>query len=88
MPYINVDVDLDDIYDEMSRYDKEEMAEWLIDDGILENHKNLNIRKLVRGNEESFDEEQFRNNLTKLWSNFYQLSNEDEEIIKTIANKL
>jgi hypothetical protein len=88
MPYISINVDLDEIYDEMSRYDKEEMAEWLIDDGILENHKNLNIRKLVRGNEESFDEEQFRNNLTKLWSNFYQLSNEDEEIIKTIANKL
>ena len=88
MPYISINVDLDEIYDEMSRYDKEEMAEWLLDDGILENHKNLNIRKLVRGNEESFDEEQFRNNLTKLWSNFYQLSNEDEEIIKIIANKL
>ena len=88
MPYISINVDLDEIYDEMSRYDKEEMAEWLLDDGILENHKNLNIRKLVRGNEESFDEEQFRNNLTKLWSNFYQLSREDEESIKTIANKL
>lgn len=88
MPYISINVDLDEIYDEMSRYDKEEMAEWLLDDGILENHKNLNIRKLVRGNEESFDEEQFRNNLTKLWSNFYQLSSEDEESIKTIANKL
>ena len=57
MPYININVDLDEIYDEMSRYDKEEMAEWLLDDGILENHKNLNIRKLVRDNEESFDEE-------------------------------
>ena len=88
MPYISINVDLDEIYDEMSRYDKEEMAEWLLDDGILENHKNLNIRKLVRGNEESFDEEQFRNNLTKLWNSFYQLSNEDIEIIKTIANKL
>ena len=88
MPYISINVDLDEIYDEMTRYDKEEMAEWLLDDGILENHKNLNIRKLVRGNEESFDEEQFRNNLTKLWSNFYQLSSEDEESIKTIANKL
>ena len=88
MPYININVDLDEIYDEMSRYDKEAMAEWLLDDGILENHKNLNIRELVRGNEESFDEEQFRNNLTKLWSNFYQLSSEDEESIKTIANKL
>ena len=88
MPYININVDLDEFYDELSRYDIEEMAEWLLDDGILENHKNLNIRKLVRGNEESFDEEQFRNNLTKLWSNFYQLSSEDEESIKTIANKL
>jgi len=60
---------------------------WL-DDGILENHKNPNIRKLVRGSEESFDEEQFRNNLTKLWDSFYQLSNEDIEIIEKLANKL
>jgi len=66
MPYINIDLDLDDIYYEMSRYDKNEMAELLFEDGILENHKNSNIRKLVRGSEESFDEEQFRNNLTKL----------------------
>jgi len=88
MPYINVDIDLDEIYDKMSRYDKEEMAVWLLDDGILENHLKPNIRKLIRGNEESFDEEQFRNNLTKLWNNFYQLSNEDIEIIKTISNKL
>ena len=88
MPYINIDLDLDDIYDEMSRYDKNEMAEWLFEDGILENHKNSNIRKLVRGSEESFDEEQFRNNLTKLWNSFYQLSNEDIEIIEKLANKL
>jgi len=86
MPYINVD--LNDIYDEMSKYDKNEMAGWLLDDGILENHKNPNIRKLVRGSEESFDEEQFRNNLTKLWDSFYQLSNEDIEIIEKLANKL
>jgi len=86
MPYINVD--LNDIYDEMSKYDKNEMAELLFEDGILENHKNPNIRKLVRGSEESFDEEQFRNNLTKLWDSFYQLSNEDIEIIEKLANKL
>ena len=86
MPYIYID--LDDIYDEMSRYDKNKMAEWLFEGSILENHKNPNIRKLVRGSEESFDEEQFRNNLTKLWNNFYQLSNEDIEIIEKLANKL
>ena len=35
MPYINVHVDLDDIYDDMDRSDKEMMAEWLYDDGFV-----------------------------------------------------
>jgi hypothetical protein len=34
MPYIYID--LDDIYDEMSRYDKNKMAEWLFEGSILE----------------------------------------------------
>ena len=88
MSWVRIDVDLDDIYDEMSRRDKQSMAEWLYEDGILEEHSNPNIRKAVRGNEESFGEEQLRNDLTKLWNGYYQLSNEDIENIKTIANKL
>jgi hypothetical protein len=88
MSWIRVEVDLDDIYDEMGRYDKEQMAEWLYEDGILENHSNPNIRKVVRGTEESFGEEQLRNDLTKLWNGYYRLSNEDIELIKTIANKI
>jgi len=85
---ISIDVDLDDIYDEMDRYDKQKMAEWLLDDGILENHPKAEIRRMVRGIEESFGEEQLRNDLTKLWNGYYQLSNENIEIIKNIANKL
>ena len=85
---IRVYVDLDDIYDEMSEWDKQEMAEWLSDDGILDKHSNPNIRVLVKGSEESFGEEQLRNDLSKLWKGYYQLSNEDIEIIKTIANKI
>ena len=88
MTWINVRVDLDDIYNEMDRYDKQKIAEWLHEDGILENHSNSNIRKVVRGNKESFEEEQLRNDLTKLWNGYYRLSNEDIEIVKIIANKL
>jgi hypothetical protein len=36
----------------------------------------------------SFDEEQFHKNLDKIKDSYYILSNEDEEIIKQIANKL
>jgi hypothetical protein len=64
------------------------MAEWLHDDGILESHPNPEIRKVVRGDDESFGEKELRDNLTKLWNGHYQLSTEDEEIIKQIANKL
>jgi hypothetical protein len=47
MPYINLHVDLDDIYDEMDRSDKRAMAEWLYDDGTLQKHPNPEIRKMV-----------------------------------------
>ena len=88
MPYINVHVDLDEIYDDMDRSDKRNMAEWLYDDGILENHSNIEIRKLVRGDQESIVEKYLRDDLMKIWNSYYQLTNEEEEIIKIIANRL
>jgi hypothetical protein len=88
MSWISIDVDLDHIYDEMDRYDKEKMAEWLMDDCILDNHSNSKIRETTRNTNESPGEEQYRNDLTKIWNGFYQLSNEDIEIIKNIANKI
>jgi hypothetical protein len=88
MSYINVTVDLDEVYNQMGKYDKRDMAEWLHEDGILGTHPNPEIRKLIRGDEESVGEAELRDNLLKLWYGHYRLSNEDEEIIKQIANKL
>lgn len=88
MAYVRIDVDLDEVYNEMDRRDKQTMAEWLYDDGILQSHSNPEIRKLVRSDEESPGEYELRNNLMKLWDGHFRLSNEDEEIIKQIANKL
>ena len=88
MAYVIIDVDLDEVYNEMDRRDKQTMAEWLYDDGILESHSNPEIRKLVRSDEESPGEYELRNDLMKLWNGHFRLSNEDEEIIKQIANKL
>jgi hypothetical protein len=33
-------------------------------------------------------EEELKNNLKKLWNSYYQLSNEEVETIKKIANKI
>jgi len=88
MAYVRIDVDLDEVYNEMDRRDKQTMAEWLYDDGTLGKHPNPEIRTLVRGDEETPGEYELRNNLMKLWDGHFRLSNEDEEIIKQIANKL
>jgi hypothetical protein len=87
MPYINLHVDLDDIYDEMDRSDKRTMAQWLHDDGILESHPNPEIRKIVRGDEESDGEKFLRDNLTKLWNSYYRMSNEDILLIEQLCKK-
>ena len=88
MSYINVTVDLDEVYNQMGKYDKRDMAEWLYEDGILNTHPNPEIKKLIRGNEESNGEKDLRDNLSKLWNSYHRLSNEDELLIKQIANKL
>lgn len=88
MPYVRIDIDLDEIYDEMDRHDKREMASWLFDDGVLGSHPNLEIRKLVRGEEDSVGEKELKDALDKLWNAYHRLSNEEEELIKKIAKRL
>ena len=72
----------------MDRHDKREMAGWLFDDGFLGSHPNPEIRKLVRGEEESQGEKELRDNLLKIWDSYHRLSNEQELLIKQIADKL
>lgn len=88
MPYIKLHVDLDDIYSDMDRYDKQAMVEWLYDDGILDKHPNAEIRKMVRGDQESNGEKELRDNLTKIWNSYHRLTNEEDLLIKQIANRL
>jgi hypothetical protein len=88
MSYVRIDIDLDEVYNEMGREDKRTMAEWLHDDGILEKHPNPEIRKVVRGDDESQGEKELRDNLTKIWNSYYLLTSEEEEIIKKLSSRL
>lgn len=88
MSWIRIDVDLDDVWDGMDKNDKRAMAEWLYEDGILNSHINPEIRRMVRGDKESQGESELRDNLTKIWNSYHQLTNEEEESIKKIADRL
>ena len=87
MAWIRINVDLDEVYDEMDRSDRRTMAQWLYDEGILESHPNPEIRKVVRGDEESQGEKELRDNLTKLWNAYHRMDKGDEELIKKLADK-
>jgi hypothetical protein len=88
MSYVRIDVYLDEVYDQMGRSDKHNMAEWLYEDGTLDAHPNAEIRKIVRGDEESNGEKELRDNLSKIWNSYHRLTNEEELLIKQIANRL
>ncbi len=82
MPYI--DVSLEDVYDDMSNYDKDQMVEWLEKD-----------RFYALGEDNEFKIEnpnimdmEWVDMMKKLFHSRLQLSLEDEETITKIANKL
>ncbi len=79
---VEVDVDIDEFLDKCSTDEIEEVIQYLIDNNIISEDRTMNFSNL------SFDEEQLHKNLDKIKNSYYILPNEDEEIIKQIANKL
>ena len=85
---ISINVDLDDIYYEMSNWDKEKMAEWLYDDGyctLNEDDREENEFEIENPN---VLDKIWVEDMKKLFHSRMQLSVEDEETIKNIVNKL
>jgi ribonucleotide reductase beta subunit family protein with ferritin-like domain len=77
-----VDLSVDDIYENLSDREVKKLIDLLVSEGEV-------ISTNVGKNESmSFLDEEWKNTLLNLMNNRHRLSNEDEEIIKTIANKL
>jgi hypothetical protein len=83
MSYISIDIDMDDIYSEMSSRDKDRMAEWLEEDGYMNDKpKGYDIPSST-----SSLENQFHDKLIGLSSKFYSMSNEEIELIENLYKK-
>jgi hypothetical protein len=63
------------------------MAQWLYEDGILSDHTNPEIRRLVRGDLESNGEKEFKDNLSKLWNSYYQMNDDELSKVEEISKK-
>jgi hypothetical protein len=77
-----VDLSVDDIYENLSDREVKKLIDLLVSEGEV-------ISTNVGKNESmSFLDEEWKKTLLNLMNNRHRLSNEDEETIKTIANKL
>ena len=77
-----VDLSVDDIYENLSDREVKRLINLLVEEGEV-------ISTNISKNESmSFLDEEWKKTLINLMNNRHRLSNEDEETIKTIANKL
>jgi len=83
MLYINVDVDLDleDLYDELSKREKERLIKWLEDEGYLTDQKDIEYEKM------SILEQMFEDDIEKIRKAYFQISKDDFKTISEIAKK-
>jgi hypothetical protein len=77
-----VDLSVDDIYENLSDREVLKLIDLFVEEGLV-------ISTNTSKNESmSFLDEEWKKTLLNLMNNRHRLSNEDEETIKTIANKL
>jgi hypothetical protein len=77
-----VDLSVNEIYENLSDREILKLVDLLVDEGVVistNTGKNENM---------SFLDEEWKKTLLNLMNNRHRLSNEDEETIKTLANKL
>jgi len=79
MPYISVNVDLDEVYDELSTGDKKDLVEWLSDDGFIDT--------TITPKNSGLTNDAFNEMCSKLANVYYRMSKEDEEIIINMVKK-
>ena len=82
MSTISIDIDLEDVYYQMDRYDKEEMAQWLAGDDILD-HKEV----IAWPEATSSTEADLLQAIKAVWDNRLVLDNNDIAILNRIAKK-
>jgi hypothetical protein len=86
MAYINVDVDVDDLYDSLRTSEKERIIELLRDDELLSDDDLLDEDD-EKSESTSIMEQYFIDNLNSLKTKYFSLTREDIELIKMLNKK-
>lgn len=87
MTRIDVDIDIDDIYWDLSKLEKQELADKLYEDGYVpkELEEDLSIAEGLIPDTNL--EQELYNILNKVWDNKMFLNNDDLEVLKHLSKK-
>ncbi len=77
--WVNISVDVSDVYDELSEREKYQVLDWLEADGITHYTSNEMSVSPMR--------EEWSSTCSKLSHLYYQMSNEEQEVIEKIVKK-
>jgi hypothetical protein len=89
MAYIQVDIDVDDFYDDLSSRDKQELINLLKDDGYLESNRLVEaIDDVDYEFEGSPLDHEWYAMINKINKHRYQLTKEQEQLLINLAKSL
>lgn len=77
MAYVSVHVDLSDVYDDLDSSEKQELVEWLVEDGYT----------VISSSTKTPTNPDFDIICDRLAKSYYRLSKEDEETIINLSKK-
>lgn len=84
MPYIDVDIDVDEFLSNCRKRDIREIIESLVDDGHLPN----SVLKMNEDVRKTLSEIEFSEKLDQLKNKYYSLSSEEEELFEKVFKRL
>ena len=87
MARIDVEIDVDDMYWDMSKREKQEMADMLYDDGYVPEALESQIERLTDRMTETNLERDLSDLLDKIWSNRLFLTNDDIQTLTILSKK-
>jgi hypothetical protein len=88
MASISVEIDIDDILWSMSKWDKQNMAEALYNDGIVPKALQADLDEIEgRNGVQTYLEHELSDLLDKIWNNRKFINNTDLETLKHLSNK-
>ncbi len=86
---ITINLSIDEVYDEMTSWDKTDMVNYLREDGYLRfEQTSINEGVPIQLNvDTTYDQEEFLRLISKLGSLYYRINDDDLEIIRNIVKK-